>query len=177
MDNFCIEGEYIFKCKTPTFEEFDDERDVIVLILEYFKRFLPQIMYQKKDCWGKPIQIDPKDIGVTTQKDFGNYVVILVPTDDNSTYNDERFTVEDSVYSFQLQLEVREDDSEGSLENLIKLKSGVKTMLINMDNNIGLNTSIEGFSYDGPFDDIRDSNKFIRQGFYKFSVSDTKVKK
>lgn len=176
MDSFCIKGEKQLKCYNPTFLEFEDEIDIMIVVLEYFKQFLPQLMATKKDCYNKPIIIDKKDIGVTVQKDFGNYLLVLVPTEDNSSYSDDNFIKEDSQYSFQLQLQVREDDQEGSLENLIKFKSGVKTMLVNMDNNLGLNVNIEGFSYDGPFNDPIDNNIFVRLGTYNFSIQDTRVK-
>lgn len=177
MSNFCVRGEEQIQCKDPIFLEFDDEINIIVIILEYFKQYLPQLLESKKDCYNKPIIIDKKDIGVTIQKDFGDYVLILIPTEDNSSYRDDNFMMEDSEYSFQLQLQVREDDSEGCLENLIKFKSAVKTMLTNMDRNINLNTVIDGFSYDGPFGDPVQNNKFVRLGTYTFSVQDTRFKK
>lgn len=177
MDNFCINSEQEFKCKSPSFNEFDDEIDIMILVLEYFKRFLPRVMSDKKDCWGKTIKIDPKDIGVVVQKDYGNYIIVLAPTDDNSSYLDDNFTIENSTYAFQIQIEVREEDSEGCLENLIKLKSGIKTLLVNMDINLGLNVLIDGFSFDGPFSDPHSNNKIIRQGTYRFSVLNTQTKK
>lgn len=177
MNNFCIQGEEQFKCKTPIFPEFDDEIETITIVLEYLKRFLPRIMSNKKDCYGKNIKIDPKDIGVTVQKDYGNYVVILTPTDDNSSYRDDNFQLENTLYAFQILMEVREDDSEGCLENLIKLKSGIKTLLVNMDINLGLNITIDGFSFDGPFSDPQSNNKIIRQGIYRFAISYNRVKK
>lgn len=176
MNSFCIKGEKELVCHNPTFLEFDDEIEIMMVVLEYFKRFLPQLMKTKKDCYNKPIIIDKNDIGVTVQKDFGKYILVLIPTEDRSSYRDDNFVMEDTEYAFQLQLQVTEDDQEGSLENLIKFKSGVKTMLVNMDNNIGLNTNIEGFSFDGPFNDPIENNRFVRIGTYDFSVQDTRVK-
>ena len=177
MSNFCIKGEKQIQCQNPIFLEFDDEMDIMILVLEYFKQFLPQLMATKKDCYNKPIIIDKKDIGVVVQKDFGDYLLVLIPTEDNSSYKDDNFMMENSNYAFQLQLHVSSVDAEGSLENLIKFKSGVKTMLTNMDNNIGLNTTIEGFSFDGPFNDPIRNNNFVRLGTYSFSIEDTRFKK
>lgn len=177
MKSFCIQGDRPLICKTPVFQEFEDEIEIITIILEYLKQYLPQIMAKKLDCYRKPIKIDPKDIGVVVQKDFGNYLVVLVPVEDNSFYPDDYKRTEESEYVFQIDIQVSEDDCEGSLENLIKLKSGIKTMLVNMDDNIGLNSTIEGFSFDGPFDDPLDNNRFVRQGTYRFSVQDNRFKR
>lgn len=176
MNNFCITKENEFNCVSPIFEEFDDEITIMKVILEYFKRYLPGIMIKKLDCYNKPIVIDPRDIDVTFQKDFGNYVAILIPSDDNSVYPDDNFKIEETEYVFQFHIEVRENDSEGALENLIKFKSGIKTMLVNMDQNLGLITKMGPFSYNGPFNDPNDINAIIRTGTYTFSVKDTHIK-
>lgn len=176
MNRFCITSENEFKCTSPIFEEFGDEILIIKIILEYFKRYLPEVMSKKVDCYNRQILLDPSDIDVKLQKDPGKYVVILVLTDDESKYPDDGFRLEETTYSFQLNLEVVEDDVEGSLENLIKLKSGVKTLLVNMDRNLGLTTNIEGFTYDGPFTIEGTNDKHVRLGTYRFSVSDTQVR-
>lgn len=180
---FCIQGDNpLSQCKDFIFDEFPDEKGVIVLILEYFKTFLPQ-MFQKKDIKGrlihtdyynKPIIIDPKDIDLTVQKEPGSYVVVLSITDDDSSYPDEEFYQERTVYSFQIDLWVHADDSLGALENLIRLKSATKTLLVNMDRNLDLKTFIDGFSF-GEFG-IDESHNFVRQGTYRFSVEDTNFK-
>lgn len=172
---FCIRGEIPLVCKNPVFHEFQDETEIIILILRYFKTYLPVVMRNKLDCRNRPIKLDPKDIGVSLQNELGDYVVLLVPTDDNSSYRDDNFFQEDTEYIFQLQLQVAEEDSEGALENLIKLKSGVKSMLVNMDNNLGLNTVIDSFSFEGPYG-VESSTKLIRQGTYTFSVTDNRFK-
>lgn len=172
---FCIKGEFVPPCKELTFYEFPDEKDVIVLILEYFKKFLPQVLSRKKDYYNQPISMDPKDIDLVSRKDYGNYVVVLAIADDNSSYS-ENGLQENTEYAFQIDLQVQEDDTKASLENLIKLKSAVKTLLVNMDNNLNLLTDIEGFSY-GYAGDIEDSNKLIRQGTYRFSILGNSYKK
>lgn len=173
---FCPSSELKLQCKEPIFEEFTDETDIIILILEYFRKFLPSVMYKKKDWSGQPIKIDPNDIGIRVQKDSGNYLMVLVPLEDNSTYPDDMSRLENSDYVFQIQIQVREEDTEASLENLLKFKSGIKTMLVNMGHNIGLNVNIDGFAFDGPFSDPQSSNKQVRVGIYRFSVIDTKVR-
>ncbi len=45
---FCIKGEFTPPCKQLTFYEFATEKEVIVLVLEYFKRFLPEVLKNKK---------------------------------------------------------------------------------------------------------------------------------
>lgn len=172
---FCINGEFQPPCKNLTFYEFPDEKNVIVLILEYFKTFLPQILKTKKDYYNKSIIIDPKDIGLTTQKDYGKYIVVLSIADDNSSYLDENFHIENTEYVFQIDLQVTSDNMLASLENLIKLKSAVKTLLVNMENNLLLTTVIEGFSY-GNFG-LDESKEFVRQGTYRFSIQDNNFKK
>lgn len=175
MNNFCITGEEQFKCKEPTFLEFENEIPIMITVLEYFKRFLPRLMSNKLDCYNKQINIDPKDIDVILHKEFGDYVVVLVPTEDTSSYLDDNFTIENSEYSFELQFQARDSDPEGSLQNLILLKSGIKTMLVNMDVNLGLNVEVGPCIFDGPFE--IDSNKTVRTGSYKFTIKDSKIKK
>lgn len=173
---FCIKGEFVAPCKELTFYEFPDEKEVIVLILEYFKRFLPQIAKKKTDYYNKPIIVNPKDITVVYQGDaYGDYVAVLGLVDDNSTYPDDSFYHEETNYVFQVDLQVTADDALASLENLIKLKSIVKTLLVNMDNNLQLITTMEGFSW-GNYG-INDSNKYIRQGTQRFSIQSTNIRK
>lgn len=176
ISNFCIDAETVLKCKNPTFLEFEDETGVIITLLAYFKRYLPQVMASKLDCHKRNIKIDPNDIGVVPQSNSGDYVIVIVPSDDNSSYKDDRFFFEDSEYVFQIQIETRDDSSEGALQNLIALKSGIKTMLVNMETNLGLSINIEGFSFEGPYS-IEGSKKLIRQGTYRFSVFESKQKK
>lgn len=178
LDNqlgFCINGEFQPPCKQLTFNEFPDEKNVIVLILEYFKAFLPKIIKNKKDYYNKNIIIDPKDIGLRLEKEFGDYVVILSIADDNSSYPDQNFYIEETEYNFQIDLQVLAEDSLAALENLIKLKSAVKTLLVNMENNLLLTTVIEGFSY-GSFGIDDELNNYIRQGTYRFSIQDKNFK-
>lgn len=171
---FCIEGEFEPFCKEFTFDEFPDEKGVMVLIFEYFKRFLPEILKTKKDYYNKPIIIDPNDIGFTAQMDYGKYVVVISIADDNSSYPDENFYIEDTEYNFQIDLQVVANEMLESLENLIKLKSAVKTLLVNMEKNLSLNTVIEGFSYGNFGKD--ESQNFVRQGIYRFSIQDKNFK-
>lgn len=172
---FCINGEFNPPCTELTFYEFPDEKDTITLILEYFKRFLPEVLIRKKDYYNQPIIIDPNDIDLITQKDFGKYVIVLSISDDNSSYNDENFYLEDSEYVFQIDLLVVADDMIASLENLIKLKSAVKTLLTNMDNNLQLRTTVDGFAY-GNFGKS-ESNTYLREGIYRFSVQSDNYRK
>lgn len=172
---FCIEAEIPLKCSNPVFDEFPDMTDIMILVLRYFKTYLPELMLKKKDCYKRPIKINPKDIAFVAEGELGDYVVIIVPTDDNSTYKDDNFFQEDSEFVFQARLQVVEDDSEGALENLIKLYSGVKTMLVNMDQNLGLRTAVGPFSYDGPYT-IEGSKRVVRDGVYSFSIFDTRYK-
>ncbi len=55
---FCIEGDIQPFCKELKFFELPDEKDIIVLILEYFKRFLPQVLKRKTDYYNKPINFN-----------------------------------------------------------------------------------------------------------------------
>lgn len=172
---FCIKGEFEAKCKDFTFQEFPNEKDVIVLILEYFKTFLPIILKGKKDYYNKSIIIDPKDIDLMTQKDYGKYVAVISMTDDNSTYIDENFSLENTEYAFQIELQVVADGVLESFENMIKFRNAVKTLLVNMDKNLKLNTVIDSFSLEG-VGGIEGSNKFVRQGTYRFSIQSTNYK-
>lgn len=49
-------------------------------------------------------------------------------------------------------------------------------MLVNMENNIGLNLNIDGFSFEGPYT-IDESKNLIRQGTYRFSIRDNRQKR
>ncbi len=173
---FCIEGDIQPFCKELKFFELPDEKDIIVLILEYFKRFLPQVLKRKTDYYNKPIIIDPKDIDLILQKGFGPYVVLLSIADDNSTYPDNDYYSESTEYAFQIDLQVYSEDALASLENLIKLKSAVKTLLISMENNLDIITVIDGFSY-GASGLEEGSNNFVRQGTYRFSIESTNFRK
>ncbi len=174
-EGFCVKGQFEDRCKDFIFDEFPDEKATIVLILEYFQVFLPQLLRKKKDYYNKPIIIDPKDIDLVAQKEYGPYVVLLSITGDTSIYPDEQFFRESTEYSFQIDLQVYSDESLASLENLIKLKSAVKTLLVNMDHNLQILTEVGDFSY-GSFG-IDESNQFVRQGIYTFSIQDTNHKK
>lgn len=173
-NGFCIQGEFNPSCREMTFYELPDEKDVIVLILEYFKRFLPQVLKRKSDYYNQTIVIDPKDIDLISRPDYGKYVVVLSITDDNSLYPDNDFQREISTYAFQIDLQVQADDMLASLENLMKLKSAVKTLLINMENNLRLTTVIDGFSY-GQYG-LDESNRYVRQGIYRFSIESDNYK-
>jgi hypothetical protein len=169
---FCIEGISEPICKDPDLSEFKDEIPLIAKILIYFKQYLPIVMSKKKDALKRSIIIDPKDVDIEYQKEPGDYVVILGLTDDNSSYTDD-FRQEYYDYAFEFSLEAKGHNFEGSKQNLLLLKSGVKTLLVNMDTNLGLETTIDGFSLDG----IREGEGYlIREGSYRFSVSGTQRK-
>lgn len=173
--SFCIEGTPDLKCKEPRFDEFENEIPLMKIILAYFRTYLPSLMIKNKDCRGRWIKMDKEDIGVSLRKEPGDYIALLVPTDDLSSYPDDTFTLEDSEYAFELQLRARDIEFEGALENLIILKSVVKTMLVNMDYNLGLAVEIEGFSFGGLT--LESENKLRRDGTYRFSITDSRVKR
>lgn len=173
---FCVETDTCPTTTDVTFWEFDDEIDVMNLILHYFKKYLPFVMSHKKDHKNRQIKIDPDDIGVIPEKDYGDYIVLLIPTEDSSTYEDNSFLMENTEYNFQIDIEVKSDDAKSSMINLIKLKSGVKTLLVNMDSKLGLNVTIGSFAFAGPFT-MEGTKGVVRAGTYKFSVIDTKLRK
>lgn len=176
VNNFCIVGEVPLKCKEPKFDEFEDETSLIVLLLHYFKTYLPEVMAKRVDSKNRQIKMNPADIDLTTHKYPGDFIAILVPTEDNSSYRDDGFMFEDTEYVFEFLLEVKADDFEGSMWNLVKLKSGIKTMLVNMDYNIGLNLIVDNFSHGGT-GTIAETKQFVRGGTYRFSITDNRIKK
>lgn len=172
---FCITTEKEATCEVFEIKEFPPVDLITNKVLGYFQTYLPIFLKSRKDVDNKPIIIDPKDIDIFYSSTDSDYRATLQLTEDNSSYPDSNRYVEQLELVFKLQLSVKGYDTRKIWKNLITFQGVVKSMLLAMDEQLGLEVEIEGFSFDGNYV-LSGTQTYIREGTYNFIIRNENIR-